>query len=385
MNTKVTDSIYNVGVIDRNITLFESQYPVEHGMSYNSYCIDDDKIAVIDSVAAGFGDEWLSYIREAIGDKNVDYFIIQHMEPDHSASIDMLLAAYPEAILVVNAKTSSMIDTFFGNHPEWNRKIVKEGDILSLGNRNLTFVMAPMVHWPEVMVTYESTEKILFAADGFGKFGACDYKENWDDEARRYYIGIVGKYGMQVQSLLKKASALDIKTICSLHGPVLTGDLSYYISLYDKWSSYIPESDGIVIAYSSVYGHTREAIELLANKLKEKHIDVVIHDLATTHVSYVVSDCFRYGTIVLATTTYNMSIFPHMHNLINHLVERNFCNKKIALIENGSWAPQAAKIMKDMLSGCKNIEWIDPIISIKSAMNDDNKEQIDELVNSLTR
>ncbi len=381
---KITSDIKYVGVNDHKIDLFEGQYDVPNGMAYNSYVILDYKIAVMDSVDARFGHEWLDNIAAATGGKAPDYLIVQHMEPDHSANIANFLSAYPNATVVSSDKAFRMMKNFFGKEFEDRRIVVKEGDTLPLGRHVLSFVAAPMVHWPEVMVTYDKTDKVLFSADGFGKFGALDVEEDWACEARRYYFGIVGKYGAQVQALLKKAAGLDIQTICPLHGPVLTENLGYYLGLYDTWSSYGVESDGVMIAYTSVYGHTKAAVELLAEKLKAKGCPkVVVCDLAREDMAEAVEDAFRYGKIVLATTTYNADIFPFMRAFIEHLTERNYQNRTVALMENGSWAPLAAKVMKSMLEGCKNLTILEPVIKLNSAMNDDTKDAIEKVSDEL--
>ncbi|MBR7184274.1 MAG: FprA family A-type flavoprotein, partial [Clostridia bacterium] len=346
----ITKDIQYIGVNDHEIDLFEGQYAVPNGMSYNSYAILDDKIAIMDTVDARFTHEWLDNIQSLLGARKPDYLIVQHMEPDHSANIHTFARTYPDAVIVSSAKAFAMMKNFFGTDFADKRIVVGEGDTLSLGRHTLTFVTAPMVHWPEVIVTYDSTDKVLFSADGFGKFGALDVAEPWADEARRYYIGIVGKYGSQVQSLLKKASGMDIATICPLHGPVLNENLGEYLSLYNTWSSYQPETEGIVIAYTSVYGNTKKAVSRLAEKLKANGCPkVVVHDLARCDMAEAVADAFRYSKLVLATTTYNADIFPFMREFINHLTERNYSNRTVALIENGSWAPMAAKVMRGML------------------------------------
>ena len=381
---KITNDIKYVGVNDHKIDLFEGQYDVPNGMSYNSYAIIDERIAVMDTVDASFTREWLDNISEALEGRKPDYLVVQHMEPDHSANIVNFLDTYPEATVVSSAKAFAMMKGFFGTDFAHRRIVVGEGDTLSLGEHTLTFVTAPMVHWPEVIVTYDSKDKVLFSADGFGKFGALDVQEDWACEARRYYIGIVGKYGAQVQSLLKKASGLDISIICPLHGPVLSEDLGYYIGLYNTWSSYAVESEGIVIAYTSVYGNTQKAVMLLADKLRENGCPkVVVNDLARCDMAEAVEDAFRYGTLVLATTTYNADIFPFMHQFITALTERNYQNRTVALIENGSWAPLAAKIMKEMLSGSKNISFAENSVKIMSALNDESLAQLDALANEL--
>ena len=380
---KISNDIYYVGVNDHQVTLFEGQYPVKNGMSYNSYIIMDDKIAIFDTVDKNFTHEWLDNIELVLKGKQPDYLIVQHMEPDHSANIMNFLKVYPQTTVVGNCKTFNMMEQFFNSLPE-KTLTVNDKDTLSLGKHQLTFVFAPMVHWPEVMVTYDSYEKTLFSADGFGKFGALDVSEDWTDEARRYYIGIVGKYGAQVQNLLKKASTLEINRICPLHGPVLDRDLNKYLSLYNTWSSYQVEDEGILIAYTSVYGNTKLAVDKLIEKLKEKGCPkVVCYNLATEDMSKVVSEAFRYGKIVLATTTYNATIFPFMNDFIEHLLARNFQNRTIAIIENGSWAPMAAKVIKEKLCCCKNLVYVDPVIKLKSALNATNLTEIEEVANSL--
>ena len=380
----ITDDIKYVGVNDHEVDLFEGQYVVPNGMAYNSYVILDKKIAVFDTVDARFGAEWLDNIKKLLAGKSPDYLIIQHMEPDHSANIVQFMTAFPNATIVSSQKAFNMMNNFFGTDFFYRRVVVTEGSTLSLGKHNLAFVAAPMVHWPEVIVTYDSTDKVLFSADGFGKFGALDVDEDWACEARRYYIGIVGKYGAQVQALLKKAAGLDIQIICPTHGPVLTENLGYYLNLYNIWSSYGVESDGILIAYTSVYGHTKEAVELLASKLTEKGCPKVeVKDLARDDMAEAVEDAFRYGKIVLATTTYNAEIFPFMREFINHLTERNFQNRHIAFIENGSWAPMATRVMKGMLEGCKNLTYSDNNVRIMSALNAESTEQIEKLAAEL--
>jgi len=382
----ITNDIKYIGVNDHNIDLFEGQYIVPNGISYNSYAIIDEKIAIMDTVDAGFTHEWLDNIQNTLGNRKPDYLIVQHMEPDHSANIMTFIKAYPNAQVVASAKAFVMMKNFFGTDFAEKRIVVGEGDTLSLGKHTLTFVTAPMVHWPEVIVTYDSTDKVLFSADGFGKFGALDVEEEWACEARRYYIGIVGKYGAQVQALLKKAAGLDIQTICPLHGPVLKENLGYYLGLYNTWSSYQPEEEGIMIAYTSVYGNTKKAVMLLAEKLRANGCPkVVVNDLARCDMAEAVEDAFRYSKLVLATTTYNAGIFPFMHEFINHLTERNFENRTVALIENGSWAPLAAKVMKGMLEGSKNITFTDTTVRILSALNEESNEQIDNLASELCR
>ena len=382
----ITNDIRYIGVNDHDIDLFEGQYIVPEGMAYNSYVIIDEKIAVMDTVSADFGEEWLANLENALVGRKPDYLIIHHMEPDHSANIDKFISAYPEAAVVGNAKTFEMIDQFFGSGLCKNKLAVKNGDTLSLGKHELTFLFAPMVHWPEVMMSYDGADKALFSADAFGKFGALDCQDKeWDCEARRYYMGIVGKYGMQVQTVLKKAAALDIKMICPLHGPVLTGDLSHYIGLYDIWSSYGVESDGVCIAYTSVYGNTKRAAELLAKKLEERGCKAAISDLARCDMAEAVEDAFRYGKLVLATTTYNADIFPFMRQFIDHLTERNYQNRTIGFIENGTWAPAAAKIMKAMFEKSKNINYIDTTVTLRSAMTEENAEAIERMAEELCR
>ena len=382
----ITKDIRYVGVNDHKIDLFEGQYVVPNGMAYNSYVILDEKIAVMDTVDKNFTHEWLDNLSAVLGSKKPDYLVVQHMEPDHSANITQFMSTYPNAVIVSSAKAFTMMQNFFGTDFADRRIVVGEGDTLSLGNHTLTFVTAPMVHWPEVFVTYDSTDKVLFSADGFGKFGALDAEEDWACEARRYYFGIVGKYGAQVQALLKKAAALDIQTICPLHGPVLSENLGYYLGLYNTWSSYGTESEGIMIAYTSVYGNTKKAVELLAEKLKAKGCPkVVVNDLARVDMAEAVEDAFRYGKIVLATTTYNAEIFPFMNQFIHHLTERGFKNKTVGLIENGSWAPLAAKTMRSMLEPCKNLTYTDTTVRILSALNDESKAQLEALADELTR
>lgn len=384
MFSKVTEDIYYVGVNDHQIDLFEGQYVVPNGMAYNSYVVMDEKIAVFDTVDAHFTDEWLANMAEVLGDRTPDYLIVQHMEPDHSANIANFAAKYPEAKIVANAMTFNMMKQFFGTDFADRKVMVKDGETLSTGKHTFTFVFAPMVHWPEVMVTYDSTDKVLFSADGFGKFGALDVKEEWACEARRYYIGIVGKYGAMVQKLLAKASALDIQIICPLHGPVLTENLGYYLDLYNTWSSYGVESEGTVIAYTSVYGHTKAAVELLAQKLTEEGCPkVVVNDLARCDMAEAVEDAFRYGKLVLATTTYNADIFPFMRNFLAEITERGYQNRKVAFMENGTWAPTAAKVMKAAFDKSANITFADTTVTIKSAMNEANKEQIAALAKEM--
>ena len=383
---KITDTIKYVGVNDHKVDLFEGQYPVANGMAYNSYVILDEKIAVMDTVDANFTHEWLDNLEQVLDGRKPDYLIVQHMEPDHAANMANFLKVYPDTTVVANVKTFQMIYNFFGLTLEGQKLEVTNGGTLSLGNHQLTFVFAPMVHWPEVMVTYDSTDKVLFSADGFGRFGALDVEEDWDDEARRYFIGIVGKYGTQVQSLLKVAATLDIRIICPLHGPVLSEDLGHYIGLYDTWSSYTPEEEGIVIAYTSVYGHTKKAVDLLADKLRSKGCPkVVVYDLARDDMSLALSDAFRYSKLILATTTYNASIYPFMHDYISRLVEHNFQNRTVGLIENGSWAPLAAKVMREMMAKCKKINWLDTTVKILSAINQDNQDQLEAMADELCK
>ncbi len=382
----ITNDIKFIGVNDHKIDLFEGQYKVPNGMSYNSYVIIDEKIAVFDTVDAAFTHEWLDNLQNTLGERKPDYLIIQHMEPDHSANIAKFIKVYPETVIVASTKAFAMMKNFFGTDYSDNRIIVGEGDALSLGKHTLTFLTAPMVHWPEVIVTYDSFDKVLFSADGFGKFGALDKDEPWDDEARRYYIGIVGKYGAQVQSLLKKASALDIEKICPLHGPVLSENLGYYLSKYDIWSSYTAEEDGIVIAYTSVYGNTKNACLKLEEKLKAKGCPKVeVFDLARCDISQAVASSFKLSKLVLATTTYNADIFPFMREFIDHLTERNFSNRTVALIENGSWAPMASKVMKQMLEKSKNITYAENEVKILSALNEESLEQLEKLSDELCK
>ena len=383
---RITDDILYVGVNDHNIDLFEGHYIVPNGMAYNSYVINDEKIAVMDTVDAAFGDEWLKNIADVLNGATPDYLIVQHMEPDHSANIQKFLEVYPNTKVVGNAKTFTMIGNFFRDLKlaDENKLEVKNKDTLTLGKHELTFVFAPMVHWPEVMVTYDSKDKVLFSADGFGKFGALDVEEDWDCEARRYYIGIVGKYGAQVQNLLKVAATLDIQTICPLHGPVLTENLEHYIGQYNTWSSYGTESEGVMIAYTSVYGNTKKAVEFLAEKLKEKGCPkVVVTDLAREDMAEAVEDAFRYGKIVLASTTYNGDVFPFMKTFIEHLTERNYQNKTIGLIENGSWASMAGKVMRGMFEKSKNITWLETSVKIMSSMDEQNKADIEKMAEEL--
>ena len=384
---KITNDILYVGVNDHQVDLFEGQYVVPNGMAYNSYVIKDEKIAVMDTVDAKFTHEWLDNIEKVLDGAKPDYLIVQHMEPDHAANIHNFMKVYPDTTVVANAKTFCMMENFFRSmNLEGQKLVVESGQSLSLGNHTLTFVFAPMVHWPEVMVTYDSTDKVLFAADGFGKFGALDVEEDWDDESRLYYIGIVGKYGKQVQNLLKVAATLDIQIICPLHGPVLTENLGHYLEKYNTWSSYAVEDEGVVIAYTSVYGNTKKAVEVLASKLQEKGCPkVVVYDLARDDMSKAVADAFRYGKLVLATTTYNAEIFPFMHTFIDHLTERNYQNRTIGLIENGSWSPTAAKVMKGMFEKSKKITWLENNVRIMSSLSDENMEQLDKMAEELSK
>lgn len=382
----ISDTVKYIGVNDHNVDLFEGQYTVPNGMSYNSYLILDERIAVTDTVDARFVDEWLGKIESELNGKAPDYLIVHHMEPDHSAGIKAFAKKYPTASVVGNKKTFAMIDAFFGMDSVTNRTEVADGDVLSLGEHSLTFVFAPMVHWPEVMMSYDAKDKILFSADGFGKFGALDANEDWACEARRYYFGIVGKYGAQVQSVLKKAALLDIACICPLHGPVLSDNLNYYIGLYDKWSSYTPETDGVFIAFSSVYGHTEKAAELLAEELKSKGCPkVVISDLARSDTAENVEDAFRYSKLVLASITYNSDVFPHMRTFIDALCERGYKNRTVGIIENGSWAPVASKVIAKKLEACKGICFTDTVVTVRSALNESSKEQIRKLADELCK
>lgn len=382
----VTEDIRYIGVNDHDVDLFEGQYTVENGMSYNSYVILDEKVAVMDTVDAHFGVEWLQNLETELNGRRPDYLVVQHMEPDHSANIAVFMETYPEAQIVSSAKAFVMMQQFFGTDFPERKVVVGEGSTLKLGRHTLTFVTAPMVHWPEVIVTYDSTDKVLFSADGFGKFGALDVEEDWADEARRYYIGIVGKYGAQVQALLKKAAALDIAIICPLHGPVLNENLGYYLDKYNTWSSYAVEDEGVVIAYTSVYGHTKEAVEELAEKLNQRGCpNVVVADLARCDMAEAVADAFRYSKLVLATTTYNATIFPHMQNFIDHLTARNYQGRTVGMIENGAWAPMAAKVMKKMLETSKNLTYTDTTVTVKCALNDASRAQIDTLADELCK
>ena len=380
---KITAAIHSVGVNDHQVDLFEGQYPVPHGMAYNSYVIMDEKLAVMDTVDARFGDEWMENLSAALNGRKPDYLIVQHMEPDHSANIARFLNTYPTAKVVATAKAFPMMRQFYGWDDPARRMVAAENTPLCLGTHTLQFVMAPMVHWPEVMVTYDATDKVLFSADGFGKFGALDVDEPWTDEARRYYIGIVGKFGMPVQTLLKKAAALDIQTICPLHGPVLTGDLTPYLSLYQTWSSYAPEEKGVVVAYTSVYGHTRKAALLLAEKLEARGEKVRVYDLARCDQTQAVSDAFRFDRLVLATTTYNGDVFPPMDAFLRHLTARGFQNRRIGLMENGTWAPLAAKKMQELLAACKQLTIAEPTVRILSALDESSLGQLDALAATL--
>ncbi|MBQ8148413.1 MAG: FprA family A-type flavoprotein [Lachnospiraceae bacterium] len=382
----ITNDIIYIGVNDHAIDLFEGQYIVPNGMAYNSYAILDEKIAIMDTVDANFTEEWLKNIQDALGERKPDYLIVQHMEPDHSANIVNFVDAYPEAQIVSSVQAFKMMKNFFGTDFAEKQVVVGEGDKLNLGKHELTFVAAPMVHWPEVIVTYDSTDKVLFSADGFGKFGALDVEEDWACEARRYYIGIVGKYGLQVQNLLKKAAGLDIQVICPLHGPVLSENLGYYLDLYNTWSGYQPEEEGVVIAYTSVYGNTKKAVLQLAEKLEQNGCPkVVVNDLARCDMAEAVEDAFRYSKMVLATTTYNGEVFPFMREYIHHLTERNYSNRTVGLIENGSWAPLAAKVMQGMFEKSKNITFTDTTVRILSALDENSTAQLDSLANELCR
>ena len=382
---EITKDILYVGVNDHDVDLFEGQYVVPNGMAYNSYVIMDEKVAVMDTVDRKFGSQWLKNVKNVLNGREPDYLIVQHMEPDHSANIDKFMKTYPNATVVSSAKAFTMMGQFFGTDYADRRIVVGEGDTLSLGEHTLAFVTAPMVHWPEVIVTYDVKDKVLFSADGFGKFGALDAEEDWACEARRYYIGIVGKYGAQVQALLKKAATLDIATICPLHGPVLTENLGYYINLYDIWSSYKVESEGVVIAYTSVYGHTKAAVELLEQELKLRGVKVSVTDLARDDMAEAVEDAFRYSKLVLATTTYNADIFPFMKTFIHHLTERNFQNRTVAMMENGTWAPTAIKVMTKMLEGSKNLTYCENNVTIRSAMTEENRKTIRALAEELSK
>ena len=379
----VTNDIRYIGVNDHEVDLFEGQYVVPNGMSYNSYAILDEKIAIMDTVDNRFIDAWLQNIRDLLGQREPDILVVQHMEPDHSAGIDAFLRTYPKAQVVSSAKAFAMMKNFFGTDYEDRRVVVGEGSQLALGKHTLTFVTAPMVHWPEVIVSYDSCDKVLFSADGFGKFGALDVEEPWDDEARRYFIGIVGKYGLPVQTLLKKAATLDIATICPLHGPVLKENLGHYLGLYDAWSSYRAEEEGIVVAYASVYGHTKEAALLLAERLKMKGAKVVVYDLARCDIHAAVADAFRYSKLVLGSITYNGDVFPFMKEFIHHLTERNYQNRMVGFVENGSWAPMAAKTMQKMLEGSKNLLVAEPVVTVNSALSDASRARIDALAHTL--
>ena len=380
----ISDKIRYVGVNDHEIDLFEGQYIVPNGMAYNSYVILDEKIAVMDTVDSRFCDAWLANLQKELGDRQPDYLIVQHMEPDHYGSVAKALAVFPNATVVASAKAFAMMKQFFGEEYADRRMVVGEGNTLSLGEHTLTFVIAPMVHWPEVLVTYEGSEKVLFSADAFGKFGALDVDEDWACEARRYYFGIVGKYGAQAQALLKKAAGLDIQTICPLHGPVLSENLSYYLDKYQLWTTYTPEDEGVTIAYASIYGNTGKAAQLLADELEKLGVKVALHDLARCDQAETVEDAFRYPKLVLAASTYNNDVFPFMKTFIHHLTERNYQNRTVALMENGTWAPNAAKVMRGLLEGCKNLNLLEDVITIRSAMNEDNKQAIAQLAQQLT-
>ena len=380
----ISENVVYIGVNDKKIDLFEGQYKVPNGISYNSYAIIDEKIAIMDSTDASFAEEWLENVKAALGERSPDFLIVQHMEPDHSANVFRFLKEYPCAKVVASSKAFAMMRGFFGTDFPDRQIVVKDGDTLSLGGTTLTFITAPMVHWPEVIMTYADSEKVLFSADAFGKFGALDKEDEWSDEARRYYVGIVGKYGAQVQNLLKKTVNLDIQTICPLHGPVLKENLGYYINLYKTWSSYSVEEEGVVIAYTSIYGNTRAAVMALANGLREAGIkNVAVYDLARCDMAEAVADAFRYSDLVLATTTYNADVFPQMREFINHLTERNYQNRRVSLIENGSWAPMAAKVMRGALEGCKSLTFTDTVVTINSALNESSTEQINALINLL--
>ena len=379
----ISETVKYVGVNDRKTDLFEGQYKIPNGISYNSYAIIDEKIAIMDSVDVAYGDEWLSNIERAIGDRSPDYLVVHHMEPDHSANVVRFLDKYPKALIVSSQKAFLMMKGYFGTDFEGQRIVVSEGSVIELGVHSLSFISAPMVHWPEVMVSYDSFDKILFSADAFGKFGALDADEVWDDEARRYYIGIVSKYGVQVQSLLKKAATLDIEMVCPLHGPVLKDNLSHYFGLYDKWSSYVPEAEGVAIAYTSVYGNTKRVVTALCGELKKHGVTVEVYDLARSDMSEAVAAAFKYTKLVLATTTYNADVFPFMKEFIDHLVERNFKNRKLAMIENGSWAPMAAKIMRSSLEPCRDLQFTEASIRINCAPNAETVAEIQSLAAEL--
>ena len=383
---KITDNLYHIGVNDREITMFEGQFTVENGMAYNSYLIIDEKIAVLDTVDKNFGREWLLNLKNVLGEKSPDYLIVHHMEPDHSANIDTFMKEYPDAKIVASAKAFTMIKQFFGTDYKENQIVVTDGDKLSLGEHELTFITAPMVHWPEVIMSYESKTKTLFSADAFGKFGTTDAEEEWDCEARRYYFGIVGKYGAQVQALFKKIAELDISRICPLHGPVLDSNLEHYLNLYNIWSSYGVESDGVAIFYTSVYGNTKHAVDVLCEELKALNCPkIMVTDLARDDMAEAVEDAFRYGKIILATTTYNAGIFPFMKEFIDHLTERNYQNRTIGIIENGSWAPMAEKTIKTMFEKSKNITFTDACVHIKSALNEENLDEIKALAKEIVK
>ena len=385
--TNVTKDIYYVGVNDHDIDLFEGQYEVPLGMAYNSYVIADEKAAVMDTIDIHFTDEWLGNIAEVLGDRSPDYLVVHHMEPDHSASIAAFAEKYPNAKIASSMQAFRMMKQFFGTDYADRQVVLKEGSTLELGAHTLTFITAPMVHWPEVIMSYDSADKVLFSADGFGKFGANDVEdpEGWACEARRYYFGIVGKYGVQVQAVLKKAASLDIAIICPLHGPVLKEDLGYYLTTYDTWSSYKPENEGVTLAYTSVYGHTKAAVEKLAEMIRAKGVKVSVHDLARMDMPEAVEDAFRYDRLILASTTYNMEVFPFMKTYIEHLVERNYQNRKIAFVENGSWAPAAAKVMKGLFEGCKNLTFAETTVTIKSALNAESEAALEKLAEEMAK
>ena len=379
----ISETIRYAGVNDHTIDLFEGQYPVPAGMAYNSYVILDEKVAVMDSVEEGFAGQWFENLDAILDGRQPDYLVVQHMEPDHSGSIAKFMERYPQAVVVSGAKSFGMMKQFFGTDFSERQMSVKEGTVLELGTHSLTFIAAPMVHWPEVMMSYDAADKVLFSADAFGKFGALDVDEPWVDEARRYYIGIVGKFGAQVQTVLKKAAALDIQTICSLHGPVLTGNLSEYLNYYNTWSTYQPEEQGVAIAYTSVYGHTKAAVEYLAKKLEERGIRTAVYDLARTDLAAAVADAYRFDRLVLATTTYNAGIYPMMQTYLDHLLSHNFQNRLVAIVENGSWAPTAAKGMMKMLEGCKNLSYAENTVTLKGAMSEDSRTKLDALAEEL--
>ena len=380
---QITKDIGYIGVNDHKVDLFEGQYVVPNGMAYNSYAIIDEKIAILDTVDATLGDEWMGNIRSLLGDRTPDYLVVHHMEPDHSSNIAYFANEYPKAVIVSSAKAFSIMQNFFGTDFAERRIVVSEGSALALGSHTLTFITAPMVHWPEVIMSYDSQDKVLFSADAFGKFGALDVDEEWTDEARRYYIGIVGKYGAQVQSVLKKAAALDIQKICSLHGPVLDKNLGYYIDLYSKWSSYTPEDDGVLVAYASIYGNTKKAALTLCELLCKKGVFADAMDLARTDIAEATAKAFKHKKLVLASSTYNLGVFPPMREFLSHLTERNFQNRTVAIIENGSWAPMAAKVIRSSLEGCKNLEFTETVVTIRSAVNDETVKSLEKLADEL--